>query len=493
MNDATIDVLERSFMRARQRASEAAVSPRFKGLHPEQARRAHYFSELADDIANLGLSNPHERSALGLEPAHPVPPARMERELEKLGGPLLPLKKAGMSLVSLPMVARAAPESEASMLHRRVGSHTSLQLLDPLYGFVFFRENGRYRNHCLALDFWNSRLATMPPGIRAALWENRADDLLSGGALAGRLLFDNLVPAEPDAIKRSAVAELVVRSQAHLNEVVSALQEGAKAINGVQLWFRGQGQDYRVPDRTALAQRGLVPYSNIRESSLVPSLFRRFDSHLESFASYESLLRGISAWVEASKVLLPDDEQLRSAFHKQQRHANAAEGLTSYQRGLMLQQYGAPTSYLDITRDVRIAAWFATHDCTAGDDGRLTCTAKRWDGDGSHTWPTIFVFPLVEGEHPFLDLSSMLSDKTALRPHRQSCGLLGGAGNLARNYCARYVGLKLRLHPDFRLDNPFPASYLFPDEQEDQALSLLRSLNPAPRGSTYPLTYVAAS
>lgn len=395
-----------------------------------------------------------------------------------------------MSLVSLPMVTKAAPESEASMLHLHVGGQTALHLLDPLYGFVFFRENGRYHNHCLALDFWNSRLATMPPRIRAKLWENRADNLLSGGALAGRLLFDNLVPAEPDRIKRSEVAELVVRSQAQLNEVVSALQEGAKAINGVQLWFRGQGQDYRAPDRTALVRRGLVPYSNIRESSLVPSLFRRFDSHLESFASYEILLRGISAWVDASRALLPDDEQLRSAFQQQRRHASAAEGLTSYQRGLMLQQYGAPTSYLDITRDSLIAAWFASHDCTVGDDGRLTYTAKRWDGDGSHSWPTIFVFPLVEGEHPFLDLSSMLSDKTALRPHRQSCGLLGGAGNLARNYCARYVGLKLRLHPDFRLHNPFPASYLFPDEREDQALSLLRLLNPAAQKGAYPLTYV---
>jgi hypothetical protein len=102
----------------------------------------------------------------------------------------------------------------------------------------------------------------------------------------------------------------------------------------------------------------------------------------------------------------------------------------------------------------------------------------------------VFVFPLVEDAHPFLDLASMLSVDLALRPTRQSCGLLGGAGNLARNYCARYVGLKLRLGPQFALRDPTPASFYFPSEGRDTALSTLLEAELGAPTRHYPATRV---
>lgn len=490
MTDSTINALKGCFEQARRIATESVIPSRFNGLHRDQARRAIHFVELAKVVANLGLSNPFERSALSIEPTHPVPPSRLDRELEKLAGSIPGLRDAGMSLISLPMVADFAPSSEAATMHARAGVQAPLCLLDHLYGFVFILRDGRFQNHCLAIDFWQSRLAAMPSPLAENLWKNRADNLLSGGALSARFLFENVVPKEPDNRKRSEPPEIIIRSEAQLLEIVAALKEGATKLPSIQLWFRGQGADHQVPDRAQLVKNRLTPYSNIRDSSLVPSLYRRFDANLETIEQYEHLLSELAAWVSAAKGLVPPDTSLESQFKQQQRHARSSEGLTSFQRGLLLQQYGAPSSYLDITSDAITAAWFAIHRCDGDQDGTLLFKPRSWSGEDPSNWPTIFVFPFVLGEHPFLDLSSILSGDIALRPKRQSCGLIGGAGNLARNYCARYVGLKLRLHPDFRINKPVPASYLFPHDEDDPAMPYLRSLGLAGRDRKYPLTCV---
>ena len=49
----------------------------FAGLTPEQASRASYFTEMAELIQVLGIANPHERTALSIEPTHPVSPAQI--------------------------------------------------------------------------------------------------------------------------------------------------------------------------------------------------------------------------------------------------------------------------------------------------------------------------------------------------------------------------------------------------------------------------------
>lgn len=493
MTNAT-SALKRSASAARLHATASVAAGRFTGLHEEQARRAVYFFELAEAVNDLGLSNPFERSALSVEPTHPVPPSRLDREFKKLNGATnirARPSELGLSLVSLPMLAAFAPESEPARMLKSAQFRAPLYILDHLYGFVFFRQrDGRHHNHCLAIDFWESTRARMPKQLADDLWKIRADVLLSGGAFAGRMLFGNLIPPEADGHKRSQVSELVVRSESHLLEIVTALKEGAAGTADVQLWFRGQGADHQVSDRKSLLPFGLTPYSNISESSLVPSLYRSFDAHLESFDLYEQLLHELTEWVDAARQLIPDDTSLSSEFIHRNPHALSVSGLTSFQRGLVLQQYGAPSAYLDITSDPMIATWFATHKCVQDKEGVLNFSARAWSGDDTSTWPTIFVFPLVIGAHPFLDLSSILPGDVALRPKRQSCGLIGGAGNLARNYCARYVGLKLRLHPQFRIRTPVPAEHLFPSDAEDPAMPHLRSLGLGAPGRSYPLTSV---
>lgn len=480
---------------AKSRSVKSARSSRFGSLHSEQAHRAAYFTELGPVIEALGLQNAFEQSALSIEPTHPVPPQRIEDQLAKLTG----LKRGGkahgnanLSLVSLPMISAFSPDSEAPKM-MRFGFSAPLYVLDPLYGFVFFKQrDGKFHNHCFAIDFWEKRLSSMPAALASELWENRSDNMLSGGAYSARFLFSDLIPPEPNNLLRCQPPEIVVRSQSDLQEVVAALKVGATKLPNVELWFRGQGKDYSVADRSEFVRLGIAPYSNVPDSNLTPSLYRRYDNFLETNESFDTLLLELAQWVDAAKRLIPEDAADGTNFVQQNPHARSEHGLTSFQRGLFLQQYGAPSAYLDITSDPLVAAWFATNECFQASDGRQTYRQRGWESDQPSDWPTIYVFPLVKGVHPFLDLSSILPTNAALRPYRQSCGLLGGAGNLARNYCARYVGLKIRLDPTFFLERSIDASFYFPPESEDPALASLMASGLRSSVVHYPITHVVA-
>jgi hypothetical protein len=491
MSHPTIEAWTSGIHHAKVRSAKSARLRKFSSLHKEQAHRAAYFCELAELIGTLGLRNAFERSALSVEPTHPVPPSRLASQISKLiGSRELGARQSELklSLLSLSMVAAFAPDSDATKLLEKQ-FHSPLYLLDPLYGFVYFRQrDGKFHNHCFAIDFWQSRLRSMPIEVASDQWERRSDNMLSGGILAGRLLFSNIVPAESDNVRRSSAPEIAIHSESHLLEIISALQAGATKLPNVQLWFRGQSTDYQVPNRNELIKLGITPYSNIPESDLTPSLYRRYDAFLESVELFERLLLELAQWVDSANRLIPEDPLLSSAFTRSAPHALSSDGLTSFQRGLLLQQYGAPSAYLDITSDPLVAAWFATHRCKQNARGHLSFSRHTWNASDPSSWPTIFVFPLVNGAHPFLELSSILPNSVALRPHRQSCGLLGGAGNLARNYCARYLGLKLRLDPRFALTRPMHTSFLFPPDTEDAALAALKVAGFTSENRLYPLT-----
>ncbi|MCC7373284.1 MAG: FRG domain-containing protein [Verrucomicrobiales bacterium] len=481
-----------SILDAKRESRTPTCLAAFEHLERHQAHRAAFFAKLAHIISGLGLSNPHEKSALSVEPTHSVSAGRLIDAVKNLriaeSFPSL-FKDAQLSLVSLALIEHYSPESEARLM--RAGPFSDpIHILDPLYGFVFLPHAGRMRNHCLAIDLWSRHLKSMPSELAEELWKNRADSMLSGGALGGRFLFHDLVPKELDPLKRSTVPEITVDTEYELLDLIDKLKTSASRRFHVDLWFRGQKTDYLVPDRSRIIKMGLTPYSNLRESSLTPSLYRKYDNFLSEPLGLENLVVELGEWVHCARhrILVNPRQSLKPQPPGVGRVSD--HGITSYQRGLILQQYGAPSAFLDITSDPLIAAWFAVHNCKDDGDGRLTFEPHAWRGLTAPNCPTIFVFPLVFGLHPYVDLATILDADVALRPSRQRCGLLGGAGNLARNYCARYVGLKIRLGPDFRLSKPVPAEHLFPHPSEDTALRDLRALGLGDRNRRFPITEV---
>jgi hypothetical protein len=258
-----------------------------------------------------------------------------------------------------------------------------------------------------------------------------------------------------------------------------------------------------MPDRKDLAMKGILPYCDIRDSSLIPSLYRNIDSFFESLEAYELFIGSLGEWsFGASRFLGPRYTERRpwetakepvssvpdiglsfteNQYNEKGELINAVTrdyhfGLFTYQLGLVLQHYGCPTGWLDITSDPSIALWFALHHVVENPK-RIRYKLYKWQDSDSDKWPTIFVFLLETDIDPFLDTQSILQGKDTLRPQRQKCGLLGGAGNLCRNYAARYIALKIRLAPGFKLDHPYPQKFLFPGPEEDVLLKKLLQEN----------------
>lgn len=477
---------------AKRRSNDTSKIKAFKGIHQEQAARAAYFTEMHEVISKLGLSNPHEASALSIEPTHPVQNQHLDRAFDnlRLGSVLKKSYKAcKLSLISLEMLHRYSPNSEAKKIIAN-GSQSPLYLLDPLYGFVFFPKRNKIHNHCFAIDVWSAHLASMPSQLSSELWEKRADNMLSGGALAGRFLFKSLIPKEDDNLKFSTPPVLLVNSGNELRDIIKDLERCVEDMPNIELWFRGQTKDYQTPDRSILISHGITPYSNIKDSDFTPSLYRRYDDFIYSTDMFEKLVLELAEWVHYANLVMGQNNESVINNHVSGVAAVDRIGLGSYQRGLILQQYGAPSAYLDITHDYSIAAWFATRQCTMN-GGKMLYSEYSWDGTNPDTWPTIYVFPLVKGLHPYLDLNSILTNSGAERADRQRCGLLGGAGNLARNYCARYLGMKIRLGPGFKFSDSYDAEELFPSESEDSVLKTLKETNLANKNRHFPLSELA--
>jgi hypothetical protein len=477
---------------AKNRSNKVENIRAFKGIHREQAARASYFTEMDKVIGQLGLSNPHESSALSLEPTHPVQNHHLGRAFDNLRISSViqqNYKDCKLSLISLEMLRRYSPKSDAKRIIAS-GFNSPLYLLDPLYGFVYLPKKDKIYNHCFAIDIWSSHINSMPAQLSKELWKNRADNMLFGGAFAGRFLFKDLIPQENDPLKLPTPPVIQVNSEAELRDIIRELESSVENTPNVELWFRGQNKDYQTPDRSVLTQLGITPYSNIIESDFTPSLYRSYDNFTDSTDKYEELVLELAEWVHHANQVLPNKNE--SIVNDRVVGVATVDGigLGSYQRGLLLQQYGAPSAYLDITHAPSIAAWFATRKCTMN-DGKMIYSEHSWSGTSPDEWPTIYVFPLVKDVHPYLDLNSIFTNRGAERAERQKCGLLGGAGNLARNYCARYLGMKIRLGPNFKISSPYSAEDLFPPESEDSVLKILKETNLKNTKRHFPLSELA--
>jgi hypothetical protein len=95
---------------------------------------------------------------------------------------------------------------------------------------------------------------------------------------------------------------------------------------------------------------------------------------------------------------------------------------TSVRRNLVLQHYGAPTPYIDVTHDIRVAAWFALNKLTTLPDGRLRSEIVQVPFREC----AIFGFLVFGDLLPIIDTVELVQPNESLRPHRQGCAL-GGA------------------------------------------------------------------
>jgi hypothetical protein len=144
-------------------------------------------------------------------------------------------------------------------------------------------------------------------------------------------------------------------------------------------------------------------------------------------------------------------------------------GHDTVRRNLILQHYGAPTPFIDVTRDIRVAEWFALNQITVGANG-LSMSGMV---NPPFREPVIYVFLVPHGLAPIVNTEELVTPEESLRPHRQACAVLGGPGNLYRNAASRFIALKIKFADTFTpLDLP-TAQHLFPGPDEDNTLKRL--------------------
>lgn len=281
----------------------------------DPARRAEYFRAMAPRVNELGIHSPDEPDLLTLLP-HADPPERVPALFASLGYPsevAARFASAGLSVISLPLVAGYfAGETQYSLLVSRRGLASERYLLDPNYGVVIWREGGDIRHHCFALGAWLRETE----GLGAAHMEARAHEPMRSlvqGVEFGRLLFQPVFGAQvKPAYDALEVAEVVVERPS----TFAMLVDGLRRLTGqvapkVQLWFRGQPQDYQMPDRgssraPACCRTGTCGNrASCRRSTAAAEWTARWGRLRTTSGSYATWATGSSVQVRSSGRRIP--------------------------------------------------------------------------------------------------------------------------------------------------------------------------------------------
>ncbi len=487
------------------------------------AARAAFFRQFIGAFAQLGTLPAEMRFTL--EPLHPLPAADLERWLtEQLGtmGAAPPTDHAGLSALSRGLFTSYGLGQH--MLFESVGApadHPDLFLFDPLAGFVLWSGDGRTHNFWLGNQRDIIDLERMPPALKGVFLQSHSDHFSLGKSLFLRVVGPLLHRRRHFELDEADIPTILIDSQSDLDAFGEDLREAcARAPLPISLFFRGQTTEYPLPDRSHLVKAGITLYSDVRDHSLVPSLYRRYDSFLDNPLHFRAFISLLQDWSFCSDMVFGEPAVYMTlsgeaytpkptgagynatmslhmgGFSGEQRafedlqpytvwnvtdHSGEVvdtyvklhrPGHDSVRRNLILQHYGAPTSYIDVTRDIRVAEWFALNRISIGHDGlSISDRVER-----PHRTAAIFVFTVMDGLAPVVDTASLTTEEEALRPHRQACAVLGGAGNLYRNAASRFIALKIKFSEAFEPSGLPTARHLFPGPDEDHTLKQLLEL-----------------
>lgn len=475
---------------------------RFKRLVGTDAfERAIYFYRTQRSIEDAGVYNPYEPFALTFEVFQPYSGDSLSDTIglsypnNGLPGKLL---AAGYSVLARDLYFAHHEPDMFSLLAPKFAKARQDIVVDPYYGVAPILLDGQPRLFHFVRCQWEQLLY----GLRENFPDDPTppiDDQLAQGLTFGQTgIGDCLGERIGDAYREGHIPDVIVENRRELEMLFSALKkiEG----RGVELWFRGQNRDYQLPGRNELVRMRLAPIRSQLDFSLVPNAYRNFDRYASQLNDYHRFVREIGEWLNAAERVLGPTHRLRLPGEYPSKepfpgvpdmrpstswtitHEDGTEESFVHdffpsgeqlRKGLLLQHYGYPSPWLDITRDPEIALWFAETSCTVRPSGQYQFASSAWE-QSLPAMPVIYVFALMKNHHPYLNSGELLLGAKATRVIRQKCGILGGAGNLARNYAARFVAMKIRLAKPIFTKAGLSQGYLFPGEEDDPVLHSLR-------------------
>ena len=232
---------------------------------------------------------------------------------------------------------------------------------------------------------------------------------------------------------------------------------------GYEILLRGQNSLYTI-GRLADENLFLFGDSKAKEPSFKPSFVR---SNFNEFFMYglwhsQTALMLNDVGIDLKEVLNSEDylEYRKDVFKiKNSPH------FTPISLGFA-QHYGLPSVGLDLTKDIKVAAWFATNKLIIDKDG-LAETRQLEDFSES----TIFIFRCPK-DTVFSHKSIKPKFIENTRPDRQDAWFCHSGWGLSKNQLASYLVCAIRLNDRaLTVSNSDYTNYLFPDRSEDLVLN----------------------
>ena len=287
-----------------------------------------------------------------------------------------------------------------------------------------------------------------------------------------------------------------VHSLQHMHDILRDLNQDTSG----PLLYRGQTAHYalqrRVPNAAFL-------HRDLGEPSLLPSVWRRVlagnanllhdfvDLTMFEWSSIIYALYNVQQIVEQdlsdgnfghftqSAWPFDDDPEPMSKFQQKREAFLQSFGLGGnpvFQT--LLQHYGLYSPVLDLSSDLDVALFFATHRFSRSGD---RC---RYDFLGTNDRKAvIYIFRQSKREMLTYEREAMLEDLNPQRPKRQAC-VVAPTSCFAMNLPADFLVAVLRLDFDMAEPGRYGTQDLFPDASEDPMLAAFKGhLHPDVRSS----------
>lgn len=259
---------------------------------------------------------------------------------------------------------------------------------------------------------------------------------------------------------------------------------------GRKLLFRGQTAHHET---TRLIKNPYLLIEGLGETSLIPSIWRDLlKNQPQSFHHFYGFnlrqwseiiysqfdiqevdrrvdeLRKRGEWIYSAQDMEDSDDPLVSLFGRVRmdlmmgKDHNLADLLNT-----LLQHYGLVSPYLDLSSDLRVAMFFASHRFVpnSGD--------TRYQFVGSNGSKSIlYLFRHKQDEMAEYAHDRVLHDLQPLRPKNQSC-VVCRSGPYALNLAGLYLVGAIRIDFELPESERLSARELFPDAHEDSFLAAL--------------------